>query len=272
MLLHTLLCTAIAHAGLISGPGDAYQLRFDDQWYAVGDHELGLEADPHAVMVELLGVIPTGEHSLSMAVRAYLADKKAGAETSTETFTGLGGREGAIIHTTRMRKLSLQQLTWAAMPIDGASAALVVMRVDGSAQSSARSPFLEVVGTALPAGILVDAPLPDLEELYRKKLATPDDLVELRGLFYEGGALRGVLVNGSDQVLNRAVLDVQVRDADGRFLAARKVEVVPGPDRRAVGPGKDKAFHIDLSEGGLAPAGIGGARVEILEWAPVEGS
>jgi len=272
MLLHTLLCTAMVHAGLISGPDDAYQLRFDERWYAVGDHELGLEADPHAVMVELLGVIPAGEHSLSMAVRAYLADKKAGAETSTETFTGLGGREGAIIHTTRMRKLSLQQLTWAAMPLDDVSVALVVMRVDGSAQSSVRSPFLEVVGTALPPGVLVDAPLADLEELYRKKMASPDDLVELRGLFYEGGALRGELVNGSDRVLNRAVLDVQVRDADGRFLAAKKVAVVPGPDRRALGAGKSLHFHVDLSGEGGAPAGIGGARVETLEWAPAEGS
>ncbi len=267
-MLASLLLVSTVLAGLISGPGGAYQLRFDERFYTVGDHELALEADPDAVAIELLGVIPVGEGSLSMAVRAYLADKKAGTETSAAAFTGLGGREGAVIHTTRMRKLTLQQLTWAAMALGDGTAALVVQRVDGSAQSSSRGAFLEVVGTALPPGILIDAPMPELEQLYRRSLASPDDMVDLRGLFYEGGALRGVLVNGSDRVLNRAVLDVQVRDAEGRFLAARKVEVVPGPEHRAVGPGRDRAFHIDLSDGGEAPAGIGGARVEILEWAP----
>ena len=264
-----LLFVLSAHAGLISGPGEAYQLRFDEAWYAVGEHELALEADPNAVSVELLGIIPEGEHSLTMAVRAYLSDKKAGTETSTETFTGLGGREGAVIHTTRMRELTLQQLTWAAMPLGDGTAALVVQRVEGSAQSSARGDFLEAVGTALPPGILKDAPTAQLEEIYQQTMASPDDLVELRGLFYEGGALRGELVNGSDRVLNRAVLDVQVRDADGRHLAATKIEVVPGPDRRALGAGKSQHFHIDLSEGGAVPAGIGGARVETLEWAPL---
>ncbi len=270
MLLHAILFATTAHAGLISGPGEAYQLRFDDRFYAVSEHELGLEADPHAVAVELLGVIPAGEHSLSMAIRDYLEDKKAGTETSVESFTGLGGREGAVIHTTRMRKLQLQQLSWAAMSLGDGSAALVVQRVDGSAQSTSREAFLEVVGTALPPGVLIDAPLPDLEDLYRKTMASPDDQVELRGLFYENGALRGELVNGSDRVLNRAVLDVQVRDADGRHLASKQVQVVPGSDRRALRAGKSIQFHIDLSDGGAAPAGIGGARVETLEWAAAE--
>jgi hypothetical protein len=263
----TLLLISTAIGGLISGPDDAYQLRFDETWYAVGEHELGLEADPHAVAVELLGAIPVGEHSLTMAIRDYIEDRKPGTETSTETFTGLGGREGAVIHTTRMRKLTLQQLSWAAMPLGDGTAALVVQRVDGSAQSSVRESFLEAVGTALPPGILVDAPTAELEEIYRAAMASPDDLVELRGLFYENGALRGELVNGSDRVLNRAVLDVQVRDADGRHLAERLVEVVPGPDRRALGAGASLRFHIDLTEGGAAPAGIGGARVETLVWA-----
>ena len=262
-----LLTVLAAHAGLISAPADAYQLRFDSSWYAAGEHELALEADPQGCAVELLGVIPMGEGSLSMDLRAYLEDKKVGAETTAESFTGLGGREGAVIHTTRLRKLALQQMTWAAMPLGDGTAALMALRWEGSAQSTARQAFYEIAGTALPTGILVDAPTAELEELYRKRLASPDDQVELRGLFYEGGALRGELVNGSDRVLNRAVLDVQVRDADGRALASRLVEVIPGPGRRALGAGAREASHIDLSEGGAAPAGIGGARVQSLEWA-----
>lgn len=268
MLTFALLLTALsAHAGLMDAPDGAFQVRFDPSWYATGEHELALEADPRGCAVELLGTIPMGEGSLSMDLRAYLEDKKAGTETTTETFTGLGGREGAAIHTTRMRKLTLQQMTWAAVPLDDGTAALLALRWEGSAQSTARSEFYEIVGTALPPGILEDRPTVELEELYRKKLASPDELVELRGLFYEGGALRGELFNGSDRVLNRAVLDVQVRDADGRASASRLVEVIPGPDRRALGAGASKAFLIDLSGEGGAPAGIGGARVETLVWA-----
>ena len=153
------------------------------------------------------------------------------------------------------------------LPLGADLSAGLALRWEGSAQSTARSEFYEIVGTALPPGILEDRPTVELEELYRKKLASPDELVELRGLFYEGGALRGELFNGSDRVLNRAVLDVQVRDADGRASASRLVEVIPGPDRRALGAGASKAFLIDLSGEGGAPAGIGGARVETLVWA-----
>ncbi len=271
MTIVPLLFAALsAHAGLMDAPDDAFQVRFDASWYAADSYELALELDPQGVAVELIGTIPTGEHSLTMALRDYLEDKKVGAETTTETFTGLGGREGAAIHTTRMRKLVLQQMTWAAVDLGDGTAALLALRWEGSAQSTARPAFYEIAGTALAPGVLEDVPLEDLEELYRKKLASPDELVELRGLFFEGGALRGELFNGSERVLNRAVLDVQVRTAGGGTLASRLVEVVPGPDRRALGPGKGKPFHIDLSEGGSAPAGLGGARVETLEWAPAQ--
>jgi hypothetical protein len=266
-----LLITALAaHAGLMEAPDGAFQVRFDEAWYEVEPGHLALESDPQGCAVELIGAIPTGEGTLTMALRDYLEDKKVGAETTAESFTGLGGREGAVIHTTRMRKLQLQQLSWAAMGLGDGQAALLVLRWEGSAQASARPAFYEIAGTALPLGLLVDAPLPDLEELYLEKLASPDELVELRGLFFEGGALRGELFNGSERVLNRAVLDVQVRQPDGSATVSRLVEVVPGPGRRALGPGQTSPFHIDISEDGAAPAGIGGARVQTLEWAPVE--
>jgi hypothetical protein len=263
-----LLLALAAQAGLMDAPDGAFQVRFDGSWYEVEPGHLALEADPQGCAVELIGAVPAGEGSLTMALRSWLEDKKVGAETTAETFTGLGGREGAAIHTTRMRKLQLQQLTWAALDLGDGRAALLVLRWDGSAQASARPAFYEIAGTALPPGLLVDAPLPDLEALYRRKLAPPDERVELRGLFYEGGALRGELFNGAERVLNRAVLEVQVRQPDGRATAARLVEVVPGADRRALGPGRTQPFHIDLSEGGAAPAGLGGARVQTLEWAP----
>lgn len=264
----SLLLAAPVFAGLMDAPGGEFQVRYDPSWYPVGPYELALEDKPDACAVELLGVIPMGEPSLAMDLRAYLSDKKPGAETSEESFVGLGGREGAVIHTTRMRRLVLHQMTWAAMPLGDDTAALMALRWEGSAQSTARSPFLEIVGTALPSGILKDVPLEDLEKLYAKQVARPDDLLELRGLFYEGGALRGELFNGSDRVLNRASLEIAVRDADGRFLASRVVEVVPGPDNRAVGAGGARHFHVSLAQDGQpAPAGLGGAKVVSTEWA-----
>jgi hypothetical protein len=268
MLSASLLFASTALAGLVSGPGDAYQLRFDEGWYTVGEHELAPVSDPETTAVELLEVFEVGEGSLSMALREQLRQGKPGTETSAEGFVALGGREGAVIHTTRMRKLSLQQLSWAAIPLGDGTAALVALRFDGSAQSTDRSAFLELAGSAALPGVLADLPYAQLEERWRLQQAPPDELVELRGLFFEGGALRGELFNGSERTLNRAVLDVQVRDAEGRHQASRKVEVVPGPERRALGAGQSLPFHIDLSEGGAAPAGLGGARVESLEWAP----
>jgi hypothetical protein len=47
-MLASLLLVSTVLAGLISGPGEAYQLRFDERFYTVGDHELALEADPDA--------------------------------------------------------------------------------------------------------------------------------------------------------------------------------------------------------------------------------
>ena len=262
-----LLLVGGALAGVMDAPQAAWQVRYDPMWYAVGPYELAIEAEPDACAVELLGTIPMAEATLAMDLRAYLADKKVGTETHVEPFTGLGGREGAVIHTTRMRKLTLQQMTWAAMPLGDGTAALLALRWEGSAQSTGRPAFLEIAGTALPSGILEDRPTSQLEEIYRKKLASPDDLLELRGLFYDKGALQGELFNGSDLVLNRAVLDIQLRDADGRAAGSVQVEVIPGPDRRALGAGASKAFDVDLSGDGGAPAGIGGARVQTLEWA-----
>ena len=163
-----LLLAAPALAGLLDAPGGEFQVRYDPMWYPVGQYELALEERPDACAVEVLGTIPVGDQSLTMDLRAHLKDKKPGTETSAETFTGLGGREGAVIHTTRMRRLVLHQMTWAALPLGDGTAALMALRWEGSAQPTARSDYLEIVGTALPPGILEDVPLEDLEEIYRR--------------------------------------------------------------------------------------------------------
>ncbi len=253
-----------ASAGLMDAPGSSYQVRYSADWYVTGDSELSLEAEPDASTLELLPPFAVGEGSLTMALRAALADRRPGAETSTISFTGLGGREGVVIHTTRMRGLRLFQMTWAAMPLGDGDAALLALRYEGTAQSTARSSFLEIAGTALPAGILKDLPPDELEELYRRELASPAELVQLQGLSVDGGVVRGLVLNGSELVLQRASLLVEVRDSSGHKLHELSVAVVPGAAGRALAAGGSLEFSAQV---GALPQGRIAASLVELEWA-----
>ena len=172
--LGLLALPSLAAAGLMSSPDGSYQIWFPREWYAAAEHELAFEEDPGGCSLLPLDPFQLAEDGLAATLKREVKSRKGGMVTGKGSFVGLGGREGAFYHSTRLRRGALYQMTWAAVALGDGRAALVALRCGNSSLVGGHAEdFQQMAGTAALTGQLRDVPLEQQEVNFGQSQTSP---------------------------------------------------------------------------------------------------